>query len=103
MWLPLTHSLLGTWPAAQACALTGNRTRGPLVRSLALNPLSHTTQGSILVFCWWWLVYLFLFFVGFFFFFCNISVLPAQQRLEKPFFPVRFSAGKSPFPLQSQE
>ena len=29
----------------QACALTGNRTGGPLVRKLALNPLSHTNQG----------------------------------------------------------
>ena len=24
MWLPLTHPLLGTWPATHACALTGN-------------------------------------------------------------------------------
>ena len=24
VWLPLTHPLLGTWPATQACALTGN-------------------------------------------------------------------------------
>ena len=23
-WLPLTRPLLGTWPATQACALTGN-------------------------------------------------------------------------------
>ena len=29
--LPLTRSLLGTWPATQACALTGNRTCNPLV------------------------------------------------------------------------
>ena len=29
---------LGTWPATQACALTG-------VRSRALNSLSHTSQG----------------------------------------------------------
>ena len=24
VWLPLTWPLLGTWPATQACALTGN-------------------------------------------------------------------------------
>ena len=24
MWLPLAHPPLGTWPATQACALTGN-------------------------------------------------------------------------------
>ena len=23
VWLPLVHPLLGTWPATQACALTG--------------------------------------------------------------------------------
>ena len=43
--LPLTHPLLGTWPATQACALTGNQTGNPLVRRPALNPLSHTSQG----------------------------------------------------------
>ena len=31
VWLPLHHPLLGTWPATQAYALTGNRTSGPLV------------------------------------------------------------------------
>ena len=45
MWLLLTCPSLGTWPATQACALTGNRTRDPLVHRLALNPLSHTSQG----------------------------------------------------------
>ena len=35
----------GTWPATQACALPGDRTSDPLVCSLALNPLSHTSQG----------------------------------------------------------
>ena len=47
MWLPLMHPLLGTWPRTQACALTGNRTGNPLVPRLALNPLSHTSQGNI--------------------------------------------------------
>ena len=45
VWLPLGHHQLGTRPATQACALTGNRTSGPLVRRLVLNPLSHTSQG----------------------------------------------------------
>ena len=45
VWLPLTHPLLGTWPATQACALTGNRTNDPLVCRPALNPLSHMSQG----------------------------------------------------------
>ena len=37
--------LLGTWPATQACALTGNQTGDPLVLRTMLNPLSHTSQG----------------------------------------------------------
>ena len=45
VWLPLTHPLLGTWPATQARALTGNRTGDPLVCRSALNPLSHTSQS----------------------------------------------------------
>ena len=47
VWLPLTHPQLGTWPATQACVLTGNRTGDPLVLRLALNPLSHTSQGLV--------------------------------------------------------
>ena len=46
VWLPPMCPLLGTWPATQACALTGNRTSDPLVRRLAFNPLSHTSQGK---------------------------------------------------------
>ena len=30
VWLPLVYPLLGTWPATQACALTGNWTHDPL-------------------------------------------------------------------------
>ena len=45
VWLPLEHSLLETWPATQACALTGNQTGNPLVHRPALSPLSHTIQG----------------------------------------------------------
>ena len=44
--LLLAHLPLGTWPATQACALTGNRTSDLLVCRPALNPLSHTSQGS---------------------------------------------------------
>ena len=36
---------LRTWPATQACALTGNRTSGLQVFRVVLNPLSHTSQG----------------------------------------------------------
>ena len=46
VWLPVMCPLLGTWPATQACALTGNWTSNPLVHSLMLNPLSHTSLGS---------------------------------------------------------
>ena len=45
VWWPLEHPLLGTWPAIQASALTGDRTGDPLVLRPALNPLSHTSQG----------------------------------------------------------
>ena len=48
MQLTLTCPLLGTWPTTWACALTGNRTRDHLVCRLALNPLSHTSQGYFL-------------------------------------------------------
>ena len=50
VWLPLNHPLLGTWPATQACALTGNRTGNPLVCRPVLNPLSHSSQGLFLIF-----------------------------------------------------
>ena len=43
--LPLAHPLLGTWPATQACALTGNQTGNLLDCRLVLNPLSYTSQG----------------------------------------------------------
>ena len=43
--LPLTCLQPGTWPTTQACVLTGNQTSDPLVHRLALNPLSHTSQG----------------------------------------------------------
>ena len=44
----LSHRPLpGTWPTTQTCALTGNRTGDPLICELALNPLSHTSQGGL--------------------------------------------------------
>ena len=41
--------LLGTCPATQACAFTGNPTGDLLVHRPALNPLSHPSQGSFLL------------------------------------------------------
>ena len=46
VWLPLTHPLLGTWPATQACALMGNWTGNQLAHRPALNPLSHSSRSS---------------------------------------------------------
>ena len=50
VWLSLVHPQLETWPATQACALTGNRTGDPLVHWLVQNSLSHTSQGSSLIY-----------------------------------------------------
>ena len=47
MWLPLACPLLGTWPATQACALTGNRTGDPSVRRPALNPTEPHEPGIL--------------------------------------------------------
>ena len=47
--LPLMRPLLGTWPATQACAPTGNRASDPLVHRPAFNPLSHTSWDAMLV------------------------------------------------------
>ena len=43
-------SCLGTWPTTQACTLPGNRTGDLLVCRPALNPLSHTSQGTKVAF-----------------------------------------------------
>ena len=45
IWLSLVRPLLGTLPATQACALTGNRSGNLLVHRPALSPLSYTSQG----------------------------------------------------------
>ena len=46
VWLPLT--------CPQACALTGNGTGDHLVRRLALNALSYTSQGFFRFFFYCW-------------------------------------------------
>ena len=65
VWLPLAHPLLWTWLATQPCALTGNWRRDSLFHWLALNPLSHTSQGywilSIIIFSFFWIIKGFLF------------------------------------------
>ena len=48
VWLPLACPLLGTWPTAQACALTEHRTGDPLILRRVLNPLTHSSQGEYL-------------------------------------------------------
>ena len=55
--LSVMYPQLGTWPTTQACALTGNRTCDPLVCRLALNPLSHHSQGCLILF-FFFLIYL---------------------------------------------
>ena len=53
VWLPLVSCAPptrggGTWPATQACALTGTQTSDPLVpRPTTLNPLSFTSQDRL--------------------------------------------------------
>ena len=44
------HLLLQTWPANQACALTGNWTGNALVHGPVFNPLSYPSQGSSVTF-----------------------------------------------------
>ena len=50
VWLLPACSLLGTWPATQASALTTNQNGDPLVCRQALTPLSHTSQGQPIFF-----------------------------------------------------
>ena len=47
LWLPYMSPLLGTWSTNQVCSLTGNWTGDLWVCSPVLNPLSHTSQGSL--------------------------------------------------------
>ena len=46
VWLPLPCTLLGTWPATQACVLTRNQTSDLLIHRPALNALSHSQAGE---------------------------------------------------------
>ena len=46
VWLPFMCPLLGTWPAAQACALTGNGTGDSLFCRPVFNPLSCMSHGT---------------------------------------------------------
>ena len=51
LWLPLVGSQLGTWPATQACALTGNRTRDPFAlqsRAQSTEPCQPGLNGNFL-------------------------------------------------------
>ena len=45
MCLPLARPLLGSWPATQACVLTGNRTRDPLLCRLGTQSTQPHQQG----------------------------------------------------------
>ena len=45
VWLPLSCTPLGTWPANQTCTLAGNRPDDLLFHMPARNLLSHTSQG----------------------------------------------------------
>ena len=47
--LPLTHPLLGTWRATQACAMTGNQTREPLVHRPSLNHWATPARSGFLL------------------------------------------------------
>ena len=71
VWLPLACPLLGTWPATQACALTGNRTNDPLVCRLALNPLSHISQARSYIFLLVWVSQISL---------TNINICPRSDK-----------------------
>ena len=73
VWLPLMCLLLGTWPATQACALTGNWTRDPLVCWQALSPLSHSSQGPIDLI---WLSCMRLFFAEFELYYSLSALIP---------------------------
>ena len=68
VWLPLMCPLPGTWPTTQACALTGNRTREPLVhRSMAQSTELHQLGPSCFSMCilslsWNSNIYIFMFY-----------------------------------------
>ena len=49
MWLSLARPLVGTWPATQACALTGNRTRERVSQASAHSAGPRTSQGYMVI------------------------------------------------------
>ena len=49
VWLLFVRPLLGPWTTTQECVLTRNRTSNTLVGRPALNPLSHSSQGSLCI------------------------------------------------------
>ena len=49
VWLPLTCPPLGTWPTTQACALTGNWTSNPLVRSPCLGKRELSSLSKVIL------------------------------------------------------
>ena len=49
-WFPLAHTQVGTQPANQACALTGDQTSDLLVCRMMPNPLIHTSQDKDMLF-----------------------------------------------------
>ena len=50
VWLPLICPLLGTWPSAQAYALTGNRTSDPLRSQADAQPTEPHQPGQVMTF-----------------------------------------------------
>ena len=60
VWLPLVHPLWRAWLRTKTYALTGNQTSDPLVLRPPLNPLSHSSQGSLLILFIWALSLFFL-------------------------------------------
>ena len=50
VWLPLARPLLGTWPATQTCALTGNQTSDLLICRPSLNHWATLARVISLIF-----------------------------------------------------
>ena len=52
VWLPVMYPLLGTWPATQACDLTGNQTSNPLVLEASTQSTDPHQPGLVNFFMW---------------------------------------------------
>ena len=88
VWLPLTYSPLGTWPTTQACSLTGNQTCNSLIHRPVLNPLSHTSQGTIRVYMYiyYFILFYFILFLWLLYYSCTnfpllLSPVPSTPPL----------------------